>query len=76
MISDTGISFAAPKLTKIENATAMYSSYNQLNFRYQMQGNLDNEVNTREIAALYGSGYDKAYLIRVMSNTNNIVLAL
>ncbi len=68
MLSDTGLSFAAPKLQKIENAEAMYSSYNQLNFRFQTQGDLGNEVNTNEIAALYGAGYDPAYLVRVMSN--------
>lgn len=67
MTSDTGISFTAPKLTPIGNATNVYSTHKDLSLRYSTQGDLLTETNVKELACIWGTGMDKAYLIRNMT---------
>ncbi len=68
VVADTGISFASPKITPIENATNTYSNYKDVNLRYATQGDLSTETNAKELASMWGGGFDGFYLIRVMTN--------
>jgi len=68
MISESGINFASPRIKRIENATNLYSRHEEIDMRFATQGNLLTETNTKELAMMWGKGYDSFYLIRVMSN--------
>lgn len=67
-ITTSGISFASPRLKRIKNADVEYSEDSGVSLRWASQGDLSTDTNREELASLYGSGMDQAYLIRVMSN--------
>jgi hypothetical protein len=67
-ITKSGISFASPKLKRIDNATVKWSDGKGVSLRWASQGSLSQETNQHELACLYGAGMDEAYLIRVMSS--------
>jgi hypothetical protein len=68
MVARSGINFASPRIRQIENATNVYSTYEDVNLRYSTQGNLQTETNFKQLASMWGSGYDNFYLIRNMSS--------
>ena len=67
-ITDSGISWASPRLKRIMNSEVEYSDNNGISLRWSVQGDLSTDTNIHELASLYGAGFDPAYLIRVMSN--------